>query len=487
MENNFIDLTSLSIAKLKRHLPSDEEIHIVRPVFCTNSILVVTDKTLYTIKAELKDDKWELKCLLRSIPLEKIESVEFEKSLMDSKLILVTEERKVSIEFDLIVSFDKTERMLHKLEDMLSAVHRHKIRIKINSKGLLKAFGIGKEMVKTSIEQAKKSIEQAKKNIEEVEGSGQGKVDKAKQTIISKSEVYEEKEPLITNKYETIREIGRGGMGIVYEALNKKLGKKVALKKMKEELAINPREKEKFLQEARRVAQLHHPNIVDIYDVIEEEIPLNPPFSKGEERAKSPHSPLYQRGEIEGGIWLVFEYVDGKTIEQVLNAAGKYGLTEAVEIIKQVCDALKYAHGRRIVHRDIKPSNIIMDDNGIAKVMDFGIAREAKDTFSRITGKDTSGTLAYMAPEQELGSYSEQSDIFSVGVCLYEMLTGELPFKGPNFYLQKEKMIYRKIREMIPEIPEKLETLIDKCLQPEKEKRYDTLEKLLEDLKSIGG
>ncbi|MFH1956907.1 MAG: protein kinase [bacterium] len=261
----------------------------------------------------------------------------------------------------------------------------------------------------------------------------------------------------IDKKYEFLKEIGRGGMGIVYEAVNKKLGKKVALKKMKEELAINPRERERFLKEAKRVAELHHPHIVDIYDIVEE----------------------------GNDIFLVFEFLDGKTVEQLLALGMKFKVKEAVKVLNQVCEALKYAHGKKIIHRDVKPSNIIVGSAGETKVMDFGIAREAKNTYSRLTGKDTSGTLAYMAPEQELGSYDVQSDIFSVGVCLYEMLAGELPYKGPNFYLQKEKMSYRKIREINPEIPQEIESIIEKCLQPEKEKRYQSVKKLIKELEII--
>jgi len=240
-------------------------------------------------------------------------------------------------------------------------------------------------------------------------------------------------------------------MGIVYEAINKKLGKKVALKKMKEELSINPREKEKFLKEAKRVAELHHPHIVDIYDVIEE----------------------------GNDIYLVFEFVAGKTIEEILNEKRKIEVKEAIEIIKQVCEALKYAHSKGIIHRDIKPSNIIVDNSGWVKVMDFGIAREAKDTFSRISGKDTSGTLAYMSPEQHLGQYDERSDIYSLGVMLYEMLTGELPFKGPDFYTQKKENVYKRIKDIIPEIPEPIGQIIEKSLHPEKEKRFNDIDTLM--------
>ncbi|MFH1956910.1 MAG: protein kinase [bacterium] len=261
----------------------------------------------------------------------------------------------------------------------------------------------------------------------------------------------------VFDKYEIIRERGRGGMGIVYEAMNKKLGKKIALKKMKEELAINPRERERFLMEARRVAVLQHPHIVDIYDIIEE----------------------------KNNIYLIFEFVEGRTIEWHLNEKGKFILSRTIEITKQICEALDYAHGHKIIHRDMTTSNIMICHNGRVKVMDFGIAREAKNTFSRLTGKDTSGTLAYMAPEQELGSYDVQSDIFSVGVCFYEMLAGELPYKGPNFYLQKTKMSYRKIREINPEIPQEIESIIEKCLQPEKENRYNTVEDLITELKKI--
>ena len=261
----------------------------------------------------------------------------------------------------------------------------------------------------------------------------------------------------IGKKYQIIREIGRGGMGIVYEAVNKEIGKKVAIKKMKEELAINPREKKRFLEEARRVAELHHPNIVDIYDMFEE----------------------------SGNVYLVFEYVDGETVDNILNHKTRFSLENTKRIIFAVCSALEYAHNKRIIHRDIKPSNIMETKERYVKIMDFGIAREAKDTLSRLTGKDTSGTMAYMAPEQHLGSYDARSDVFSLGVTMSEMITGELPFKGPDFYLQKEKMIYRPASELVPELPKQIDELISKCLQADKEKRYKTVNDLIMDLRDI--
>ncbi len=262
----------------------------------------------------------------------------------------------------------------------------------------------------------------------------------------------------IGGKYELLREIGKGGMGLVYEAIDKQLEKKVALKKMKEEIRINPKEKRKFLKEARFVAKLHHPNIVDIYTIVEE----------------------------DDNIYLVFEYVDGETLRNMLNKEDRIDYKRAIKIIEQICEALEYAHSKKIIHRDLKPSNIMVDPNLYVKVMDFGIAREAKDTISRVTGKrDTSGTLIYMAPEQHLGQYNERTDIFSLGVLIYEMLTGEAPFRGPDFLAQKERMVYKPISEYEIEIPGMFSEIIDRCLQAEIEKRYSSVKEIKEVLKNI--
>jgi len=273
----------------------------------------------------------------------------------------------------------------------------------------------------------------------------------------------------IPDKYELLKEIGRGGMGIVYEAMNKEINKRVAIKKMRDELAINPRNKERFLEEARRVAQLHHQNIVDIYDMFEQ----------------------------DNIVYIVFEYVDGNTVEEILNKKMKLSLEDTKKITLSVCEALNFAHSQRVVHRDIKPSNIMIvnppvspfDKGGIqegfVKVMDFGIAREAKNTILRLTGKDTSGAPSYMSPEQHMGNYDERSDIYSLGITIYEMLTGDLPFKGPDFLVQKERMAYRPIKELIPEIPELVNEIINKCLQANKEDRYKTVKELSNDIKKI--
>jgi tRNA A-37 threonylcarbamoyl transferase component Bud32 len=269
--------------------------------------------------------------------------------------------------------------------------------------------------------------------------------------------VVEKKAEAIGGKYEIMREIGRGGMGIVYEGKDVKLERKVAIKKMREELKMNLRNKAKFLEEAKRVAKLNHPNIMAIYDIVEE----------GDE------------------TYLVFEYVSGRTVEQMLNDMRRIEESIAVKIGIEVCEALSYAHKQGIVHRDIKPGNIMVSKTGEVKVMDFGIAREMSDTVSRLTGEMTSGTLAYMAPEQHLGKADERADIFALGVTMYEMLTGELPFSGPDFVLQKREMVYEKISDRTAGVSPVLEKIINRCLQADKEKRYKTVEELKKELEKI--
>ncbi|MFH2070553.1 MAG: protein kinase [Elusimicrobiota bacterium] len=279
----------------------------------------------------------------------------------------------------------------------------------------------------------------------------------AKETVIASSDVTPLTTVLLTDKYELLREFGRGGMGIVYEAVNRALGKKVAIKKMREELKINPREKEKFLKEARTVAELHHPNIIDIYDILEE----------------------------NNDIYLIFEFVDGKTLDRILNEQGKMPSRKAINIISEICKAIVYAHNHRVIHRDLKPSNVMIGFDGQIKVMDFGIAREAKDTISRVSGYETSGTLCYMAPEQHLGIFDARTDIFGLGVIFYEMLFAESPFRGPDFLAQKREMVYPKPKEILSDIPDTINEVIIKCLQAEKEKRYQNVEDLLIVLSNI--
>lgn len=258
-------------------------------------------------------------------------------------------------------------------------------------------------------------------------------------------------------KYKILREVGRGGMGVVYEALNTRINKRVALKKMREELSISGKDRRRFLEEARRVSELHHSGIVDIYDIYEDK-----------------------------GLYLVFEYLDGETLSALLERTGRLPAAKTAAIGVEVCGALAFAHSRKVIHRDIKSANIMLTAEGAVKVMDFGIAREAQDSLSRLTGIETSGTFAYMAPEQHLGFYDERSDLYSLGITLYESVTGELPFRGPDFLAQKRELILRRPRELCPDIPGVLEEIILRCLEPEKEKRPQSAGELAAALKEAG-
>ena len=176
-------------------------------------------------------------------------------------------------------------------------------------------------------------------------------------------------------RYVLTREIGKGGMGVVYEAKDTILDRKVALKVMRAEISIRKRERDRFLKEARTSARLNHPNIVTLYDIVEDE---------------------------SGQIFLVFEYVDGSNLSHIIDKKGKLPIDESINSGIQVLEGLRYAHTEGIIHRDLKPSNIMITKKGKPKILDFGIARVAYDTIYTFTGQ-TSGTPAYMAPEQHLG------------------------------------------------------------------------------------
>jgi WD40 repeat protein/tRNA A-37 threonylcarbamoyl transferase component Bud32 len=246
-------------------------------------------------------------------------------------------------------------------------------------------------------------------------------------------------------KYDLGSEIGSGGMGIIYKAVDTRLNRPVAIKKLKEEIRINKSDKERFLREAKTVASLKHPNIVEIYDIAEE----------GQD------------------IYLVFEYLDGEPLSKAIAERGKpFTWEESKPILRQICSALSHAHSMRIVHRDLKPANVMLLRDGRVKLMDFGIAREAKNTVLKVSGfRDTSGTLMYMAPEQHVGEGDERADIYSLGVTLYEMLTCELPFKGADLYEAKKQMVYKKASELAGGIPRQTDDIIAKALQFDKNKR----------------
>ncbi|MBI3554447.1 MAG: serine/threonine protein kinase [Elusimicrobia bacterium] len=252
---------------------------------------------------------------------------------------------------------------------------------------------------------------------------------------------------VLADKYEIRRHIGSGGMSLVYEGWDRKLERPVAVKMMRPDLALSGSDRSAFLREAKTSAALHHPFIVDIYEILEE----------------------------DNEIYLIFEFVDGQTLQERLDQKGPFKAGDLKPILKYVCDALSFAHSLKVTHRDLKSSNIMLSKQGYAKVMDFGIARHIKDTASRKTKLDTSGTFPYMAPEQEMGKFDLRSDIFALGVTAYELLTGELPYRGPNFYLQKEKKERRPLVELAADAPGELVAAVDRCLEFQADDRFQSV------------
>ncbi|MEK9146247.1 MAG: serine/threonine-protein kinase, partial [Elusimicrobiota bacterium] len=254
---------------------------------------------------------------------------------------------------------------------------------------------------------------------------------------------------LLGGKYELRASLAEGGMGKVYEGHDHALGRKVAVKKLHTELKSSPKERERFLQEARIVAGLSHPFIVGVHEIV----------------------------EADGEVYLVFDFIDGKSLSALLQERGRLPLEECRSILKQVCLAVDFAHKKKVLHRDLKPSNIMVGKDGFARVLDFGLARTAKDSVSSLTRRGLSGTLAYLAPEQHLGLSHRASDIYALGVTLYEMLTGELPFQGPDLLKLKEAGLFVPLSAKDPSLPQSLDALMASALEPDHAKRlYRSIE-----------
>jgi tetratricopeptide (TPR) repeat protein len=236
--------------------------------------------------------------------------------------------------------------------------------------------------------------------------------------------------------------IGQGGMGVVYEATDRQLKRPVAIKMLRDEFKLDDAAKDSFLQEARTVAELHHPSIVDIHNIIED----------------------------ERGLYLVFERLEGRTLDAVIAEHQRLPLSEIKRVLRAVCEALEYAHEHDVVHRDLKPGNVMLTKDGGIKVLDFGISRHAARAGARMTTTQTVvGTPHYMAPEQEYGIVQKENDVFSLGAVLYEMVTGVRPYEGSHS--AKLAKGYIRASTRVPNVPQALDALIERSLEPDPEKR----------------
>ncbi|MGN0380063.1 MAG: Stk1 family PASTA domain-containing Ser/Thr kinase [Butyrivibrio sp.] len=260
----------------------------------------------------------------------------------------------------------------------------------------------------------------------------------------------------IANRYEILEKIGSGGMADVYRAKCHKLNRFVAVKVLKPEYCEDKTFVAKFRAEAQAAAGLMHSNIVNVYDV----------------------------GEENGIYYIIMELVEGITLKKYIEKKGKLGVREAVSIAIQVAQGIEAAHSHHIVHRDIKPQNIIISKEGKVKVTDFGIARAAS---GNTINSAVMGSVHYISPEQARGGYSdEKSDVYSFGIMLFEMLTGRLPFEGDTTvavalqHIQDDMVSPRKY---LPDIPVSVEKIVLKCTQKKPDRRYQNMTDLIADLK----
>ena len=265
-------------------------------------------------------------------------------------------------------------------------------------------------------------------------------------------------------KYKIIGELGKGAMGIVYKGVDPDINREVAIKLIRFDMVSEDAEKEdaarRFIREAQSAGNLEHPNIVTIYEV----------------------------GREDNQTFIVMQCVDGESLKQAISAGKKFSPVEVVDLMTCLCDALELAHQNKIVHRDIKPGNILLDKQGRPYLVDFGVARMEMSTMTQ--SGTIVGTPSYMSPEQIQGiRVDARADIFSLGVIIYEMLTGKRPFEGDHITTIVYKIMNEEptnIREMKRDLPEGFEQVIKKALEKDANKRYQSCKELAADLKNLG-
>src|ERR671914_540515 len=265
---------------------------------------------------------------------------------------------------------------------------------------------------------------------------------------------------LIGDRFRLEEKVGSGGMSSVYRAFDPTLERRVAIKLMHRDISHDPDQLERFRREARAVAQLNHPHVVTVIDA----------------------------GEDDGAPYIVFEFVEGETLKDRIRRNGRLPVAEAVAYAIEIGRALESAHSHRLVHRDVKPQNVLIDPDGRAKVTDFGIARSLEAQGLTAPGR-VLGTTDYVSPEQALGhEVTEQSDIYSLGIVLYEMLTGETPFKATTSRETAMKHVTEPLPDVQrrrPEISAALAAIVERATAKETRNRYATVDDMVHDLEEV--
>ena len=269
-----------------------------------------------------------------------------------------------------------------------------------------------------------------------------------------------EKGQRINDRYEIIKSIGEGGMANVYLAYDTILDRRVAVKVLRGDLSNDEKFVRRFQREALAASSLNHPNIVEMYDV----------------------------GEDNGIYYIIMEYIEGKTLKQLIKKRGGLTLSEAIDIMLQITDGISEAHNSYIIHRDLKPQNIMIKEDGSIKITDFGIAMALNSTQLTQTNS-VMGSVHYLPPEQAAGKGSTiRSDIYSMGILFYELLTGTLPFKGDNaveIALKQMREEIPSVRKKNPAIPQSVENVIIKATAKNPKNRYSDSKEMHADLLTV--
>ena len=265
---------------------------------------------------------------------------------------------------------------------------------------------------------------------------------------------------LVVDRYELEQIVGSGGMSTVYCAFDTLLERHVALKILHEQFGADEEHVKRFLREARAVAQLSHPNIVTVID----------------------------RGEEQGRQFIVFELIDGENLKELVQRGGPLPVRRVLELGLEVGRALAFAHAQGLVHRDVKPQNVLLNDDGVAKVTDFGIVRSLDAVGTTETGT-VLGTSHYIAPEQARGERVDtQTDVYSFGVVLYELLAGEVPYPGDNFLSVAMKHVNEPVPNVLdrrPDTPLRLASLIERCMAKQPADRPASMDEVVSELESV--